>query len=208
MFSGRGIVTAGGGAQHASQLLVQLSLLRAWNCTLPVEIWQLPWEASSFSAKVADRFKQLGATVRNVEEVVPEGSLDMAQLKTLLPSPYSIKATMLLFSSFSEVLLLDANVLPLRDPAFLFDSEAFTQKGSLWWSSNTRAQNWDHEMAHSIVGIGTDEAVPEIDSGQLMAHKARSWTPLLLLLFMNFGANANFYQHLSHAEVTLPETNY
>jgi hypothetical protein len=200
MSSGRGIVTAGGGKEHVTQLLVQLSLLRAWNCTLPVEIWQLPWEASSFSAAVTQRFKELGATVRNVGEVVPKDSLDMGQIKTLLPSRYSIKAAMLLYSSFEEVLLLDANVLPLRDPTFLFDSETFLEKGSLWWSANAPATNMDHEMAHSIVGIDSDEAVPEIDSGQLLVHKKRSWMPLLLLLFMNFGANANFYQHLSHAD--------
>ena len=54
-------------------------------------------------------------------------------------------------------------------------------------SSNHRAQSLDQEMAHSIVGIhdgdGGQLVVPEVDSGQLLVHKRRSWLPLLLLFF-------------------------
>jgi len=39
----------------------------------------------------------------------------------------------LLFTRFREVLLLDSDNLPLRDPTYLFDDEAYRKAGVLCW---------------------------------------------------------------------------
>ena len=44
-----------------------------------------------------------------------------------------VKAQMLYHTSFEEVLVLDSDNVPLRDPAFLFDSMEYRAHGNLFW---------------------------------------------------------------------------
>ncbi|KAJ3076596.1 hypothetical protein HDU98_002116 [Podochytrium sp. JEL0797] len=44
------------------------------------------------------------------------------------PKPFAI-----LSSPFDEILFLDPDVMPLRDPTFLFDTKTFKQFGALFW---------------------------------------------------------------------------
>jgi hypothetical protein len=44
---------------------------------------------------------------------------------------FALKAAALLLSRFKEVLLMDADNTPLRDPSFLFDSPAFRSTGAV-----------------------------------------------------------------------------
>jgi hypothetical protein len=46
---------------------------------------------------------------------------------------YSIKGAALLLTEFDEVLLLDADNIPARDPTFLFETDAFKETGALFW---------------------------------------------------------------------------
>jgi Mannosyltransferase putative len=46
---------------------------------------------------------------------------------------YSAKGAALFLSSFKEILLLDSDNFPVADPAFLFDTEYFKEKGAIFW---------------------------------------------------------------------------
>ena len=49
------------------------------------------------------------------------------------PTGYAIKVYSLLFSRFRNVMLLDADNLPLQDPTYLFHTNEFLKHGNLFW---------------------------------------------------------------------------
>jgi hypothetical protein len=84
----------------------------------------------------------------------------------------------LMYTDLEEVLLLDADSTPVRDPAFLFDDARYLATGTIFWPDYwvTPQENpiWD------ILGI-LPRSELEQESGQLLVNKATAWTALTLL---------------------------
>ena len=86
-------------------------------------------------------FSRLNTTLRYFEDVIPRSAL--AQLQPPLGGggdmnggggdsngrPFELKLLAVLASDFEQVLLLDADNLPLRDPSDLFTWPAYTATG-------------------------------------------------------------------------------
>ena len=49
---------------------------------------------------------------------------------------YSMKGACMMATDFDQVMFLDADNIPARDPTFLFDSPAFKETGALFWKGN------------------------------------------------------------------------
>lgn len=47
---------------------------------------------------------------------------------------YAAKAFAIIHSSFAEILCLDSDNIPLRDPALLFETASYQQHGNIFWS--------------------------------------------------------------------------
>jgi len=55
--------------------------------------------------------------------------------------PPQIKADAIIASSFEEVLYLDSDNIPLRDPTYLFDTELYAEEGrprAVFWGDITK----------------------------------------------------------------------
>jgi hypothetical protein len=61
------------------------------------------------------------------------------------------KVAALLFCSFSEVLLLDADNTPLADPTPLFDDALYRQHGNLFWPDMWA--DWVNPGVHPFLGL-------------------------------------------------------
>lgn len=49
-------------------------------------------------------------------------------------SGYASKAFAIIHSSFAEILCLDSDNIPLRDPSSLFEIASYQQRGNVFWS--------------------------------------------------------------------------
>lgn len=82
---------------------------------------------------------------------------------------YQVKAGALLYTSFRRVLFLDSDNTPVRDPTFLFSTDALRETGAVFWKDlwKTRPDN----PIFSILGI---ECVDEFDqeSGQILLDRS------------------------------------
>jgi alpha 1,2-mannosyltransferase len=106
------------------------------------------------------------------------------------------KQLAILVSSFQEVLFLDSDNLPLRDPTFLFEEPLYTQHGLLiwpdFWRSEVKPGAWEAlGIPPALRPAGSHE------SGQVVLDKARAWRPLLLAIHLNMRGDV-FYPLLSH----------
>jgi hypothetical protein len=103
-----------------------------------------------------------------------------------------LKAFSLVHTSFSEVLLLDADNVPVLNPEFLFETEEFKTMGAIFWPDlgrlNIKNPIWQ------IVGIPFRDE-PEWESGQIVVDRLRCMNALRLAWAYNRNRKV-FYQHV------------
>ena len=61
---------------------------------------------------------------------------------------YRIKAAALLFSQFKEVLFLDADIVSVEDPTFLFELKEYKETGAIFWPDF-----WGSSMAPDFLNV-------------------------------------------------------
>ncbi|CED82623.1 Alpha-mannosyltransferase [Phaffia rhodozyma] len=156
---GRGIVVAGGNRDTTARLLALLRILRnELHSNLPVQVFHFPGEITAQSER--DEIEQLGGTLVQFEGVK----------RLNIWKNFQIKALSILKSTFSEVLYLDSDNIPLKDPAHLFESELYLSGGkAVFWPDITK----DHpeNAIFRILGETCDHKEWQIDSGQILIDK-------------------------------------
>ncbi|HKS25428.1 MAG TPA: hypothetical protein VJZ76_21745 [Thermoanaerobaculia bacterium] len=178
-FAGRGIVLCAGGDVYFPCAWVCIGMLRRLGCTLPVELWYRgPREMTP--AMIA-LLEPLGVTCVDAYDVArrqPYRRLDSWEIK-----PFAIA-----WSRFAEVLYLDADNVPLRDPAPLFDLPAYRERGALFWPDRYAGPGtgieWLKREAWDACGLPYRVA-PEIEAGQLVIDKQKSWRGLSMTQHLN-----------------------
>jgi hypothetical protein len=178
-FHGRGIVVCAGGDLYFPPAWVCISLLRRHGCTLPIELWyrggrEMTDEAVALMAR-------LGVACVDAYPVAREHGC------TRLDS-WETKAFAIAHSRFREVLYLDADNVPLANPEPLFDAAPYREHGALFWpdryTGRGTQREWLRREAWSVCGVPY-RVEPELESGQILVDRARSWAPLALALHLN-----------------------
>src|SRR4051794_5910947 len=136
-FAGRGIVIVAGGAKIFTNAYVLIRILRhTLKCPLPIEVWH--FGAEEISQGMAALLTELDVRVVNALPAI-------AQHGGNIRDGWQLKPFALMWSSFAEVLMLDADQVPINDPAGLFDWPEFAETGAVFWPD--------------IVDIRTDNAI-------------------------------------------------
>lgn len=182
-FRHRGIAIVSGSTPHMVPTWVTLHMLRRTGSVLRVELWFLEAELPT---------KRLGAALQAKGAklcVFPRGVERLGG--------FALKAAALLLSGFEEVLLLDSDNMPVRDPALLFDSPLFAASGALLWPDY-----WDSAAAPDAAGVlalpaGTVLPGGSFESGQMLFNKRRMWRAIQLAAFMNIHS-ALYYELLTN----------
>jgi len=159
---------------------VLLSFLRQLHhCRLPIEIWHLGDADLPPEVRAAfDRF--------DVEFI--DASHDGRVSGPRPANGWELKACAVALSRFAEVLWLDADLLPLIDPATLFEEPHYRWTGALFWPDVRQVNHYN--SIWSVVG-STPPDGPEFESGIVLLDKARHWAELQLAL--HFNRQSNFY---------------
>ena len=182
----RGIVICGGGFRYFACAWVCIRRLRDLGCALPIQLWHLgsgemdddmralvrPWDVECVDA-------------REAEKLNPARRLGGWELK-----PYAI-----LHSPFQEVLFLDADNVPARNPEYLFETPQYRQTGAIFWPDYGRFPNTHVIWANC--GLAQPDG-PEVESGQIIVDKARCWEALSLAMWFN--EQSDFYYQYLHGD--------
>lgn len=185
-YSGRGIVIAGGSIKYFTCAWICINMLRHNGCQLPIQVWYLGRE------EMDDRMEALLAPLgvecidaSKVRERHPARILNGWEAK-----PYSI-----LYSPWKEVLLLDADNVPLIDPESLFHTPEFEETGAVFWPDYGRLGP-DREIWKTCGLEYRDE--PEFESGQILIDKEKCWEALNLTMWIN--EHSDFYYSQIHGD--------
>jgi hypothetical protein len=178
-FRGRGIVTAIGGGHIAGGWVLLTLLRQIHHCRLPIEVWYL--NDADLSPELRTEFGRFDVEFVNA-------SRDPRVTGPRPANGWALKACAIALSRFAEVLWLDADLLPLVDPATLFDVPDFRWTGALFWPDIRPVNRFN--PIWSIAGTTAPDG-PEFESGIVLLDKRRHWPELLLAL--HFNQQSDFY---------------
>jgi hypothetical protein len=186
-FDGRGIVVCAGGARLLTCAWVLVNVLRrTLGCRLPIELWHLGPE-------------ELGPVEEALFAELDVTAVDALELRTEHPARtlggWELKPYALVNTGFREVIMLDADNVPVVDPAFLFDTPQYAETGALFWPDVEHIAP-DNEI-WSICGVPYRPGAA-FESGQLVVDKSRCWRELQLALHMN--EHSDFYFDYVHGD--------
>jgi len=184
-FSGRGVVIAAGGRTLLTNAWVAIRMLRRSGCTLPVEVWHLGVrEYDTHWAQLVEPFDVRCVDACEVRKTYPHQRLHGWELK-----PYAIT-----HCPFKEVLYLDADNVPIVDPAFLFDTPQYQEHGTIFWPDFGRLG--PDRSAWRVFGNIPYRDEPEVESGQIVIDKSRTWDCLMLCHWYMQNSNNFFFYHV------------
>jgi hypothetical protein len=181
-FSGRGIVVCAGGPVMLTNAYVLIRALRELlDCSAPIEVWHLG--AREMPPLMATTFTAMGCRIVDARAVA-------ATCAAEVNDGWQLKILALTYSSFEEVFLLDADQVPLIDPARVFDWPQYQASGAVFWPDivDLAATN----PVWQLVGLEPRQ-VRSWESGQICANKAVHWQALAVALQINLMAEA-FYE--------------
>jgi hypothetical protein len=181
-FDGRGVVICCGGFAYFVNAWVCVRMLRWLGCTLPVQVWYRDREEMDDAMIcLLDAYDVECVDANRIRGEHPVRRLGGWELK-----PYAI-----LHSPFSEVLLLDADNVPIIDPTFLFLTKQFRETGAVFWPDYPDQK--PSAAAWAFCGISeADDFV--FETGQILVNKARCWDALSLTMWFNEHSDF-YYQH-------------
>lgn len=176
-FEGRGIVISAGGVKYFTCAWMNITTLRNQGCTLPIEVW---YTGQELTPEAIEALAPLNVECKNVADYSKENL-----------QGYALKPMAILKSKFKEILFLDADNNCMKDPAFLFESKEYKDKGAIFWPDF-----WTTDKKNPIWKIiGSDDfGAIEQESGQVLINKERCWKELNLCMYFN--RNARYYYQM------------
>jgi hypothetical protein len=172
-----------GGPRYFTNAWVCLTVLRqALGCRLPIQLWYLgPAEMSPAMIELLRPLEVECVDALEVRHRHPTRTIGGWECK-----PYAI-----LHSPFKDVILLDADNVPLVDPAVLLASPQYHETGAVFWPDVQRRSPQHPLWAVCRVSY-RDE--PEFETGQIVVDKERCWKALQLTMHLNEWSDF-YYRH-------------
>jgi Mannosyltransferase putative len=186
-FNGKGIVICAGGHRLFTNGYVCAKMLRHLGCQLPIQFWHFDDEIDETMRMAVE---PLGVSCVNAHAV------ERAQgRRCRILNGWELKAFALLRSPYREVLMLDADNVPVVDPMFLFGTPQYRECGALFWPDYGRLD--PSRAIWSICEVDYRDE-PEFESGQCVVDKSRCWQALSLA--MHFNEHSDFYYNHIHGD--------
>ncbi|PWY82985.1 nucleotide-diphospho-sugar transferase [Aspergillus heteromorphus CBS 117.55] len=185
----RGLVSTAGGS-YLPVLVISLRMLRRTGSKLPVEVFL------ANDDEYEDHICDVVLPSLNARCVVMSEILD-AVSGTMEIQKYQFKLFAMLFSSFEEILFLDADAFPLQQPELLFTSEPFASTHMVTWPDF-----WASTISSYYYEISS-QPYPETavrqssESGEVLISKKTHLKTLLLSTYYNVWGPDFYYPLLS-----------
>ena len=177
-YKGRGIVIPAGG-RYTLNALVNITMLRKLGCELPIEVWYIG--EGERHELLFSKLEVLGVDL--IDALVFQ---EVNEIKHSSLHGWELKSFACKWSKFAEVIVMDADVLPVKALEYIFECEAYKDTGLLllmdqFWHGR-EATHW------KIIGIPGRHEV-QVESGVYVVDKVRNYDWVWLNCKMNeYGA--------------------
>ncbi|PLN78459.1 putative alpha-1,2-mannosyltransferase [Aspergillus taichungensis] len=181
----RGLVTTAG-QTYLPVFMAALRMLRRTGSTLPVEVYMR--DGGEYEKHICEHIlPTMGARCLILSDVMSKAAIEYYQLKVFA----------VLFSSFEEVIWMDADCFALDKPEILFKNEPFKSKGLVTWPDF-----WASSVSPLYYKISGQPVPPmterqSTETGVFLVSKKTHWDTLLLAAYYNFYGPSHYFQLLS-----------
>ncbi|KAL2865168.1 alpha-mannosyltransferase [Aspergillus lucknowensis] len=181
----RGIVSTAGG-QYLPVFVATLRMLRRTGSALPVEVYMK--DANEYEKNICeDLLPKLKARCLILSDVVGKGFIEHFQLKVFAA----------LFSSFEELIWMDADCFPLHEPELLLDSDVFKSTGMITWPDF-----WQSSVSPLFFTISGTPETPmngrqTTEAGVFLISKKTHLRTLLLAAYYNYYGPSHYFRLLT-----------
>jgi len=150
-----------------------IRMLRVQGCELPVELWYRPDEMSMDNPIVHKLLADYNVRMRPIFDRRARG--------------FHVKPYAVYYSNFDNVLLLDADNLPAKDPTYLFEEPEFLRTGAIFWPDywqppNSLFQLTNTSLLWQLTGVEYVDMF-EQESGQVLIDRRKSKPALDKLMY-------------------------
>jgi alpha 1,2-mannosyltransferase len=181
----RGLVSTAGDS-YFPVFLSSLRMLRRTGSTLPVELYMK--DSSEYEKQICDDvLPELNARCLVLSDVVGKDAI----------AHYQLKIFAVLFSSFEEVIWMDADLFPLYKPEVLLDSEPFTSNGLVTWPDfwGSAVSPVYFKISHQPIPSMT--ARQSSETGVFLVSKKTHLLTLVLSAYYNYYGPSHYFRLLS-----------
>jgi alpha 1,2-mannosyltransferase len=185
----RGIVTTAGGA-YLPVLVISLRMLRRTGSNLPMEVFLATRD--EYEEYICDKV----LPSLNARCIVLSDVLD-AVPKSNKIGKYQLKPFAMIFSSFEEILFLDADAFPIVRPELLFEKAPFKETKFVTWPDFWASAASPLYYEISSQPVAPMESRQSTESGELVISKRTHLRTLLLSTYYNFWGPTHYYRLLS-----------
>ncbi|KAK9807632.1 hypothetical protein WJX72_004823 [[Myrmecia] bisecta] len=146
----RGIIIPSGGTVLVTNAYIVIKILREFhNCKLPIDVvYNGPKELDEQTKRV------LESKWENVSVIDAQDFPYPAHHRPVAVEHFVFKTYAFYHARFDQVLVLDSDSLPLRDPEELFNSREFQRSGNLFWADFSSKFP---SKAYALFGLPTPE---------------------------------------------------
>ncbi|TMW56077.1 hypothetical protein Poli38472_008725 [Pythium oligandrum] len=150
-----------------------IRMLRLHGCELPVELWYRPDEMSIDNPIIHRLLSDFNVRIRPIFDNRAKG--------------FHVKPYAVYYSNFDNILLLDADNIPTKDPTYLFEEPEFLKTGAIFWPdywqpSNSLFQLTNTSLLWELTGVDYVDQF-EQESGQVLINRLKSKKALDKLMF-------------------------
>lgn len=183
----RGVVSTAGGP-YLPVLVISLRMLRRTGSRLPVEVFLA--DDNEYEEYICDVvLPSLDARCIILSRILEAAP---AQIEK-----YQFKPFAMLFSSFEEILFLDADAFPLEKPEHIFKSDVFRSMNMISWPDF-----WASSVSPTFYEIAGIPAPPmdlrqSTESGEFFISKKTHSNTLLLATYYNYWGPSHYWPLLS-----------
>lgn len=150
-----------------------IRMLRVQGCELPVELWYRPDEMSIDNPIIHKLLSDYNVRMRAIFDRRAMG--------------FHVKPYAVYYSNFDNILLLDADNLPAKDPTYLFEEPEFLRTGAIFWPDYWQPQNSLFQLTNTsllwqLTGVEYVDMF-EQESGQVLINRIKSKPALDKLMY-------------------------
>ncbi|OQS02749.1 hypothetical protein THRCLA_04913 [Thraustotheca clavata] len=148
-----------------------IRVLRDHGCTLPIEMWYRPDEMS--------------VDVPLIHELTRNYNVHMREIFDPRARGFHTKPHAVYYSAYDNILLLDADNIPVKDPSYLFQDETFLKEGAVFWvliTGNHQIRSLIHSLVWQLLQMEYWEQF-EQESGQVLINRRRAKDALNKLMY-------------------------
>ncbi len=187
-WEGKGIVIVTGN-KHAKLAAHLIKIVRILGCMLPIEIFYA--DAEDLNQEWITHYdKQFNVKSVSLSSLIESKKLDIHS--------WDLKPFALLFSSFEEVILFDADAVVLRDPMTLFEEAGYKSEGTVFFKDRIMGGHTRHPLKpwfeRSFPDLSdlarnstmyNEKGHYELEAGLLVMNKAKHYVGILAASLLN-----------------------